>query len=139
MTELRGPAPKPCESCPYRRDVPSGVWAENEYRSLERYDEEMWAQPPALFQCHQNDQASGAARMCAGWVATHGDQLLGLRVAVAKGRVDPAVLSYTTDVPVFASGTEASEHGRAEIDEPSYEARVLVEKIAGRRPDVRWK
>lgn len=25
---------EPCETCPYRRDVPSGVWSADEYRKL---------------------------------------------------------------------------------------------------------
>jgi hypothetical protein len=35
---INPPAPKPCESCPYRKDVPSGVWSEGEYRKLPQYD-----------------------------------------------------------------------------------------------------
>ena len=30
--------PKPCASCPYRCDVPSGVWHPDEYAKLEVYD-----------------------------------------------------------------------------------------------------
>lgn len=42
VSSLRAPAPRPCESCPYRRNVPSGIWTEEEYIE-ERID-------PATFQ-----------------------------------------------------------------------------------------
>jgi hypothetical protein len=32
-------------------------------------------------------------------------------------------------VPLFASGNEAADHGQRDIEEPSYEARVTVDKL----------
>ena len=43
----------PCGSCPYRRDVPSGIWEQHEYDKLPEYDGQTWEQNPALFLCHQ--------------------------------------------------------------------------------------
>lgn len=37
----------PCHSCPYRRDVPSGVWATEEYDKLLPYDADTASQPSA--------------------------------------------------------------------------------------------
>jgi len=108
-----------------------------EYEKLRDYDSETWAQPVELFQCHQNDHDSAQARLCAGWVGCHGDQLLALRLAIAYQRIDPAVMDYTTPVPLFASGAEAAEHGEAEIDAPTDAALELVTKIMRTRPDVR--
>jgi hypothetical protein len=31
-------AARPCASCPYRKDVPSGIWAAHEYTKLLAYD-----------------------------------------------------------------------------------------------------
>nr|WP_239003987.1 DUF6283 family protein [Nocardia panacis] len=62
------PAPRPCASCPYRRDVPSGIWHESEYNKLRSYDLDTAYQPTALFECHQTEPDTPAARMCAGWV-----------------------------------------------------------------------
>lgn len=131
MTRL--PAPRPCISCPYRRDVPSGVWALEEYDKLPEYDGETWAQPPSMFFCHQQD-----GRLCAGWVACHDmAESFGLRVAVSTDRLTPeeyeAVLDYTTDVPVFESGLEAAQHGVQGIETPSPEAVRLVRKLGRRR------
>jgi hypothetical protein len=137
VTPIKGPAPRPCESCPYRRDVPSGVWAANEYEKLPEYDKPTGEQPFGLFQCHQSDRDSTQARLCAGWVACHGVELLALRIGASTGSVDPSVFEYTTDVPIFGSGTEAAEHGMAEIVEPGEDAQVLVAKIANNRDDIR--
>lgn len=127
------PAPRPCGSCPYRRDVPSGVWAEDEYEKLPEFDEETARQPHAVFLCHQQD-----GRLCAGWCGTHDmANSLGLRVAVLTGRVAAedvdAILDYETDVPLFASGAEAAAHGMAESDAPGEKAVETIVKLERRR------
>lgn len=121
-----GVAKRPCGSCPYRKDVPSGVWSENEYQKLPDYDNDMPEQPQARFDCHQRD-----GNLCAGWLACHGpENLLSLRIAHILGRVIvPEVWTYKTDVPVFASGQEACEHGMAEVDNPGPEALALIAKL----------
>jgi Family of unknown function (DUF6283) len=134
-----GPAPNPCESCPYRRDVPSGVWAASEYAKLREYDKQTYDQPMEPFQCHQTGADSDHWRLCAGWVGCHGQELLSLRLAVSQGTQDPEVMTYTTAVPLFSCGGEAAEHGMADIDDPSDEAQALVAKIAGNREDVRYR
>ena len=127
------PAPRPCGSCPYRRDVPSGVWAEDEYAKLPPYDGESWEQPFGVFYCHQAD-----GRVCAGWAAVHPmTESLALRLAAASGRIPPeefeAILDYTTDVPLFGSGAEAAAHGLAEVEAPTEEAGRVIAKLARRR------
>lgn len=136
------PAPRPCQSCPYRRDVPSGVWSADEYSKLRQYDGDTWAQSPNLFQCHQLDAANPAARMCAGWVGCHGGiELLALRLAVRRGHITPetyaAAVDYESPVPLWESGAAAAEHGIAEIENPSPSACRAVEKIVRRRTDIR--
>ncbi len=120
-------AAAPCKSCPYRQDVPSGVWDESEYEKLPAYDGDMSAQAlngaVALFMCHQRD-----GRLCAGWVAAHGPHnLLALRFNAA--RVDPAVFNYQTTTPVFASGQEAYAHGVRDIDAPSAAATRVMRRL----------
>lgn len=141
MTTIKPPAPNPCISCPYRRDVPSGVWHENEYAKLRTYDGETWDQNPRLFQCHQNGTDSDEARLCGGWVACHnGEELLALRMAWNQMSEDDAqeAMRYTTKVPVFESGAAAAEHGMRDYESPSEDASTLTEKIKGRRNDVRY-
>jgi len=137
---IRGPAPKPCESCPYRQDVPSGVWSAQEYDKLPAYDADMPYQPMEVFMCHQNERFDPRSRLCAGWVATHGaENLLAIRIGVTVGTIDfDSVAGYTTDVPLFESGMGAAEHGERDIEFPGEEARALCAKIAANREDVRW-
>lgn len=117
------PAPRPCGSCPYRQDVPSGVWEREEYEKLPAFDEPTPYQPPAVFLCHQRDD-----RMCAGWVGCHDMvESLGLRIASAAGLISlwdlTLVMGYTTDVPLFGSGREAAEHGLRDVETPGPHAR----------------
>lgn len=125
---IMGPAPRPCESCPYRKDVESGIWAHEEYEKLRAYDQDTVYQPLAVFQCHQADSGSDRSRMCAGWVGCHGDDLLALRLHGVKTG-DYSAMEYTTPVPLFSSGNEAADHGQREIDSPSDEASRKIEKI----------
>jgi hypothetical protein len=131
---LRPPAPRPCESCPYRRDVPSGIWDAEEYAKLPDYDAETAYQAPGLFQCHQQD-----GRLCAGWVAVHNmEHCLALRLGVLSGAVDEtdvdAIVDYRTDVPLFASGADAAAHGLRDLARPGLEARRMADKLRRRRP-----
>jgi hypothetical protein len=120
----------PCPSCPYRCDVPSGVWSESEYDKLPAYDGEIQDQVAsgafAPFGCHQAD-----GKLCAGW-AGHRDQpgdLLAVRIGISHGTVDPSVVDYTTSVPLFSSGAEAAEHGKREIKNPPEAASRVIGKI----------
>jgi hypothetical protein len=119
-------AKQPCGSCPYRRDVPSGIWAREEYDKLPRYDGETWEQDVAIFMCHQRD-----GRLCAGWLACHDPrELLALRIT---RNVDPRVFDYETDTPVFASGAEARTHGIKNIPRPGVRARKMVAGLVRRQ------
>ncbi|MBB5773758.1 hypothetical protein [Nonomuraea jabiensis] len=51
-------------------------------------------------------------------------------LSVADAR---AVETYTSPVPLFASGTEAAEHGLADLDAPSLEAVRAIAKVDRRR------
>ncbi len=126
---MRVPAKNPCGSCPYRKDVPSGVWSEDEYDKLPRFDAPTGEQPPAVFMCHQQD-----GRICAGWAGCHDmNESLGLRVAVSLDMLTPdehdAVLDYTTPTPLWGSGAEAAAHGMEEVYEPGERARRTVQKL----------
>lgn len=123
----RRPRPRPCDSCPYRRDVPAGVWAASEYEKLPPYDNDTGDQPPGVFMCHQAD-----GTVCAGWASVHGNRdNLALRLARA---IDPeidvgAVVAYRSPVPLFASGAEAAEHGLSGVPDPGPDADALMAKL----------
>jgi len=137
----RPPSPRPCGSCPYRQDVPSGIWDTSEYTKLTAYDAPTYAQPDRLFLCHQHDRDDNDARVCAGWAGCHdGDHLLALRVAVSSSEITAqtaaAIRDYVSPVPLFASGVEAAAHGIREIRSPSVAARTAIEKITRSRADL---
>ena len=138
MSEIKPPAAKPCTFCPYRTDVPSGIWESQEYAKLRQYDRQTPYQPVAVFLCHLNDADSDRSRVCAGWAGCHdGEHLLALRLHKATGALSPdvaeAVRAYTTPVPLFSSGTEAADHGEAEVTNPGRRAITAAEKISRRR------
>lgn len=139
--EMGPPAPRPCVSCPYRRDVPSGVWDFVEYEKLRAYDGDMSVQAPPLFQCHQTDADSTGRRMCEGWVGCHGGrELLALRIALIQERISGQTFEvaavYESAEPLFASGAEAAEHGQREIDRPGVDAQHAIRKVARTRSDL---
>lgn len=142
MTQIGPPAPRPCASCPYRRDVPSGVWHPEEYAKLPAYDRDTPSQPTQVFLCHQQDATSDRKRVCAGWAGCHdGRHLLSLRFAVMTGNMTPeavdATLDYRSPVRLFRSGAEAARHGLAEVERPGDKAVETMGKIARRRSDLR--
>ncbi|MFD6334884.1 DUF6283 family protein [Streptomyces niveus] len=135
------PAPRPCASCPYRTDAPSGVWSEEDYAKLPPYDEPTWAQPLKPFLCHQHDHGNDRARVCGGWAGCHdGNHLMALRIAVATGELSvetvDAIRAYVSPVPLFASGAQAAVHGMREILNPGPEARRAIGKIDSARTNL---
>lgn len=142
MSHIRPPALCPCISCPYRLDVPSGIWAPEEYRKLPAYDRPTMEQPTGVFLCHQHDRGATGSRTCAGWAGTHdGYHLLAIRFAMMHGEMSPetadTICEYASPVPLFESGAEAAEHGLAEIEMPSDQAAAVIAKIERRRQDLR--
>lgn len=130
---INAPAARPCGSCPYRKDTPSGVWAQEEYEKLPRFDGETWEQDPSVFMCHQQD-----GRLCAGWVGCHDmSESLGLRLCLAAGHLTPAVaqacLDYETEVELYSTGAEAYAAGLAEIEAPGAGAVQTMLKLERRR------
>ena len=127
MTEQTTVRPKPCPSCPYRRDVPSGIWSPGEYVKLTQYDGDFGAQAAAgataVFMCHQ-----GSGELCAGWCGCH-DMFGTLAARINASQLDPAVWDYVSPVPLFGSGAEAAAHGLRDIASPSPRAAAAIHKI----------
>ena len=130
---IHAPKPYPCASCPYRCDVPSGIWSEDEYHKLPLYDKPTAEQPHGVFMCHQADDT-----VCSGWAGTHDIvNLMSLRMAASTGRIEEgaldAIMDYKSPVPLFDSGAEACAHGMSEVLTPSQEAVLIALKIKRRR------
>jgi hypothetical protein len=130
MSELDTVRKNPCASCPFRRDVPSGIWHEDEYAVLADFDGSIMEQAMSehgthAFGCHQAD-----GKLCAGWAGFRDPaDLLAIRLGVSAGKISPEALDYRTDVPLFASGAEARDHGMRDYAAPSEKAMDTVGKI----------
>lgn len=125
---IRSPAPNPCGSCPYRKDVPSGVWETVEYEKLPEYDKPTGDQPIGVFLCHRQD-----GHVCAGWAGCHDmENALAVRLALARGVLEDvdSLLDYETDTPLWASGADAAAHGLAGIDDPDVDAKKVIDKLS---------
>lgn len=61
-----------------------------------------------MFACHKT--AEGKEQACAGWLAVAGVEHIGIRLAIAQGRLDPAVLSPGDGWPeLFGSFEEMAD------------------------------
>lgn len=125
-----------CTSCPYRKNVPSGVWAALEYLRLPDYDRPYEAQPRPAFLCHRQTR-----KLCAGWIGTHGgNRLLAIAFLWMTRSIDKAtwkaLLAYQPDprIELFKSGREACDHGLRDIEAPSPEALAVVASVLA-KPD----
>ena len=127
MSELLTARKRPCSSCPYRRDVPSGIWAASEYKKLPAYDKDVPDQAMAgatrLFHCHQQPE-----HLCAGWVGCH-DMHHMLACRLHWRQIALSVYDYVSPVPLFGSGAEAAAHGMRDIEDPSPEAQDKVDRL----------
>ena len=125
---------QPCSSCPYRKDVPSGVWDAREYVKLPAYDNPTGEQPMQAFNCHQQNGC-----LCRGWLDVHGKQkpghelmslrLLGLSVGPEGVAEIQKAIEDGPAVPVFEDGLTACMHGLKEIQEPSDDAIDVQSKV----------
>ncbi len=124
----------PCTTCPYRCDVPSGVWAAEEYAKLLEYDRPTWQQPPALFMCHQ-----GTGGLCTGWVQSHANRerefdLLALRFSheIDREAVSKVALMEPL-VKLFRTGAAAARHGMKQLAKPGRKAKAAMSRILRKR------
>lgn len=128
MNDLPRPSKAPCGSCPYRRDVPAGIWVAEEYEKLPRYDggtmDQFMAGGTGLFFCHQND-----GHLCAGWVGCHD---MDHAIAVRLHEVHPMTFYYVSPIPLFGSGAAAAAHGMSGVARPDRRAQLVIAKLSER-------
>jgi hypothetical protein len=121
---------QPCPQCPYRRDVPSGVWSHEEYEKLRRYDAETFDQPFSGFGCHAKPEF-----FCHGWAVVHTSRGSAHDLIALRFQSEPVEIPEPA-VPLFASGNEAADHGQRDIEEPGLEAREAADTLR-RYPRIR--
>lgn len=121
---------QPCAACPYRTDVPSGVWQEHEYEKLRDYDDPTFNQPVATFQCHASPEF-----YCHGWAVCHSNR--GHEYDLLAFRFWPPDSIPEAAVPLFESGNAAADHGERDIDNPPPEAHAMMSTLLGRYERLR--
>lgn len=124
-------APRPCNTCPYRRDTPAGIWHPDEYRKLPAYDRDpVVVGELAVFHCHQ-ETATGVESVCVGWLGCHGYDAMAVRLALATGTLTPGDLERAErcGVELYASGTEACAAGLAGVPDPDEDAQAAMRRL----------
>lgn len=118
---------QPCSTCPYRTDVPSGVWAAEEYEKLRNYDE--GAFPPALgiFLCHHS-QFSGRETACRGWLSVASESVA-VRLAMAQGTFTDEQVYAEVGVGLHPSGNAAADFGQRDIEAPGEDADEAIQRL----------
>lgn len=124
----------PCASCPYRKNVPSGVWDAEEYAKLPNYDGETFEQAHGVFICHNGGGIDDNSKLCRGWTDCHdGNHLLALRIAQMEGSQLPDGAFEKSSTDVFDSGFDAYAHGMTGVDDPDEKAQRLIDSLQTKR------
>lgn len=110
---------RPCGNCPWRRDSPAGEFPAERYEALRTTvgapGREAGLGAP-IFACHKSEP--GSDRACAGWLAVAGMDHLGIRLAVALGRLPASALRPGAEWPdLFDSYDEMAERNGLAADD----------------------
>lgn len=103
---------KPCPDCPWRRDAPIGAFPAEAYRISANTAYDMSTHE---FSCHMSGTEKPAT--CAGFLLRGADHNLSVRLAMAKGRIEPT--DVTTDVDLYDSYREMAEANGVSPDDPA--------------------
>lgn len=112
----------PCTRCPFAKTTPPDQFPAARYRALAATAGSPGSEADLsapMFACHKNPE--GHEKACAGWLASLGYHHLGVRLAVATGRLPAKVLRPGPGWPeLFTSYSEmaAVQAGDGVPDEP---------------------
>lgn len=121
--------PEPCLTCPYRKDVPSGVWDREEYEKLRLYDD-VFPMQTAIFLCHGSRDA-GHDIACKGWVMVHQDSIA-VRLAQSTGKLSFEAFTPTV-CKLHKSGNAAADFGERDLKRPKRKALTVIRKLTDRK------
>lgn len=103
---------KPCKECPWRMDVPAGVFPPDAFRESAptAYDSAI-----KTFGCHMNKVTASAT--CAGFLLRHGENNIGVRLALSGERIE---LDEVEDggLPIYPSYREMAAANGVPADDP---------------------
>lgn len=115
---------EPCLTCPYRLDVPSGVWSASEYEKLRGYGANVTFN---LFLCHQTI-AGGVELACKGWLLVESESVA-VRVACSLGLLDYPACFAPCSAGLHSSGAAAADYGQKQLKRPGRRALRVIEKL----------
>jgi len=102
----------PCEQCPWREDVPTGVFPAEAYRHSAHtaYDAAM-----STFACHMAGAQHPAT--CAGFLLRHGAHNLSVRIALSGERIDLDKIS-DGGFPIYETYRDMAVANGVDPDDP---------------------
>ena len=118
---------EPCLTCPYRLDVPSGVWSFEEYEKLRLFDEGSEMPCLSTFLCHQSTVA-GQQIACKGWLMVHRDSVA-VCLACLTGQVDAETCFEEPEAELHESGNAAADFGQRDLKRPKKKALKVIDKL----------
>lgn len=77
-----------CDECPWRKDVPTGGFPAQRFRDMTTTSADMAL---SVFTCHKSYAEVPA--LCAGFLSQGAEHNLSVRLWVAKGLIDPALVN----------------------------------------------
>lgn len=124
MTKLNQRS-KPCETCPYLRSTPLGIWDKSEYLRLLQFDEPTYKQSSSTFRCHNDSNC-----LCQGWLDCHdATQLLSIRIASIQQRLAPDFNFERSGADVYSSAKELVYANMRACGDPGDRAKRCIKKL----------
>lgn len=104
---------KPCPSCPWRKDAPIGFFPPEAYRvsANTAYDSAM-----STFSCHESGAKAPAT--CAGFLLANSENNIGVRIAVAMGKLDLDKVGNPDGVELYESYRAMAIANGVDEDDP---------------------
>ncbi|WP_433235347.1 DUF6283 family protein [Streptosporangium sp. CA-135522] len=102
----------PCGECPWQVSAELGKFPAERYEELRATCQPNAAGVPPLpgtpmFGCHVGDPKTGEDLACAGWLAVEGFEHIGVRLALADGRIPASALQPGHNWPELYPSYEA--------------------------------
>jgi hypothetical protein len=103
---------EPCAECPFRMDVPTGVFPPDAFRESAptAYDAAL-----STFGCHMSKMSAPAT--CAGFLKLHSENNLMVRMSLLSGRIDLTAVS-DGGYPLYATYREMAVANGVPADDP---------------------
>lgn len=109
----------PCAECPWRRDTEPGQFPASRYEALRATSGEPGQEArlgDPMFACHKSPEERAEA--CAGWLATVGQEHIGVRLAVTMRDLPATALNPFPDWPELFTSYEEMAAAQAADDNP---------------------